>query len=151
MMVQPYFRQELPLNLAYATVGHLLGRELLHGFDLHGTSYDSSGRPGELLNPATRLGLVARVECLARQQPQNQQSQEDWNEEMADIGALQTAYQTWRSGPAGVGRLGAVALAPGQLFHVVAAQMFCSVPSYEDDAQKLPNRYTNTQVYTLGY
>lgn len=129
LLVQAHFRDDLPSCMAFATLGQLLGHELLHGFDLHGAGYEPSGRQGELLSPAARLGLVARVDCLARQQPHYQQPQEDWNEEMADIGALQTAYQTWRSGPPGIGRLGGLGMSPGQLFHVVVAQTFCSVPS----------------------
>lgn len=130
LLVQPHFRSELPHCLSYATVGQLLAHELLHAFDLTNS---------EWLTPAARLGLVARVDCLARQSPGMQQTQYAWNENMADIGALHTAYQAWKGQPQPVGRLSGLALAPAQLFHVAAAQTFCSVPDVEN-VHRQPHR-----------
>lgn len=51
---------------------------------------------------------------------------------MADVGGLQTAYQTWRNlqkdnvqNLKGMQALTGVPLSPKQLFFVIAAQMYC--------------------------
>lgn len=67
LLTQSHFRHDVPSCLTYATVGSILGHELLHGFDLHGARYDAQGRLRDWLSPEARLGLEARVDCVARQ------------------------------------------------------------------------------------
>lgn len=57
----------MPSCIVHATIGSILAHELLHGFDLHGARYDSQGRMRDWLAPEVRLGLEARVDCVARQ------------------------------------------------------------------------------------
>ncbi|XP_015589308.1 neprilysin-1 [Cephus cinctus] len=132
-----------PAYAAHATLGSIVGHEILHAFDLHhrGQSLDTD----QLLwlTPKTWRRLEARIECVAKLYARsfwrkvkffgnNVDVQFDWNvtrnENVADIGALQIAHETWQTLTNGKDRTlpGLEALRPNQLFFISAAQTYCS-------------------------
>jgi predicted metalloendopeptidase len=67
VLTQPYFRDDVPRYIPYATIGVIFSHEMLHGFDLTGICYDSKGEPREWFTPESRLRLEARLDCVAKQ------------------------------------------------------------------------------------
>ncbi|XP_046614383.1 neprilysin-3-like isoform X1 [Neodiprion virginianus] len=147
-----------PSYMSHATLGVVIGHEVLHAFDVHHRSH----HPEEWLwlTTESRRRLEARIECVAklyagsfwkkvqflgnsvdvqlRRRLLDPRFQFDWNvtrnENMADIGALQISYQAWQTLTNGKDRTlpGLQALRPSQLFFIAAAQPYCSNVTAED-------------------
>lgn len=99
------------------------------------------GSNTNILPDSARLGLAARIHCLSiqpkiRNSNQSIETLDAPAESMADIGALHVTNRAWISQHTGPGRLNGLVMAPGQLFHVVAAQLFCAVPDSGNQHQQ---------------
>ncbi|XP_012267050.2 neprilysin-1 isoform X2 [Athalia rosae] len=136
-----------PAYMAHATLGVIIGHEVLHAFDVH----HRGQQPEEWLwlTAESRRRLETRIECVAKLYAKSfwkkvqflgssVDVQFDWNvtrnENMADIGALQISYQAWQSLTNGKDRTlpGLQSLRPSQLFFISAAQPYCSNVTAED-------------------
>ncbi|XP_023288440.1 neprilysin-1 [Orussus abietinus] len=136
-----------PAYAAHATLGSVIGHEILHAFDLHHRGQpsdpDFDKDPWLWLTPETWKRLESRIECVAKLYARSfwrkvklfgnsVDVQFDWNitrnENVADIGALQISYQTWHTLTNGKDRSlpGLEGLRPSQLFFISAAQTYCS-------------------------
>ncbi|XP_076666127.1 neprilysin-1 isoform X2 [Andrena cerasifolii] len=136
-----------PAYAAYATLGSVIGHEILHAFDLHRRRLpldpDLNVDQWLWITPESWKRLEARIECVARLYARSFWKkvqfygndvavQFDWNvtrnENVADIGALQISYKTWHILTNGKDRTlpGLEGLRPSQLFFISAAQTYCS-------------------------
>ncbi|XP_017883535.1 neprilysin-1-like isoform X2 [Ceratina calcarata] len=136
-----------PAYAAHATLGSVIGHEILHAFDLHRRRLpldpDLSVDQWLWITPESWRRLEARIECVARLYAKSfwrkvqfygndVAVQFDWNvtrnENVADIGALQISYKTWHTLTNGRDRSlpGLEGLRPSQLFFISAAQTYCS-------------------------
>ncbi|XP_063236102.1 endothelin-converting enzyme-like 1 [Bacillus rossius redtenbacheri] len=143
VLAQPHLAEGLPSYARYSTLGLVLAHEALHSLD------PSRG----WFTPGARLRLEARLDCVARRYSSGLARrvsflgapvdvQFDWNltrdENVADVGGLEVAYQAWRASeedpdePGPDQRLPRVGLAKRQLFFLLAAQNYCSNLSPED-------------------
>ncbi|KOX71067.1 Neprilysin [Melipona quadrifasciata] len=139
-----------PAYAAHATLGSVIGHEILHAFDLHRRRLpldpDMSVDQWLWITPESWKRLEARIECVARLYARSfwrkvqfygndvavqffSFFQFDWNvtrnENVADIGALQISYKTWHTLTNGKDRSlpGLEGLRSSQLFFISAAQM----------------------------
>ncbi|KAG7200209.1 hypothetical protein KM043_000641 [Ampulex compressa] len=136
-----------PAYTAHATLGSVIGHEILHAFDLHRRRLpldpDLNVDQWLWITPESWKRLEARIECVARLYARSfwrkvqfygndVAVQFDWNvtrnENVADIGALQISYKTWHTLTNGKDRSlpGLEGLRPSQLFFISAAQTYCS-------------------------
>ncbi|XP_076284156.1 neprilysin-1 isoform X4 [Lasioglossum baleicum] len=136
-----------PAYSAHATLGSVIGHEILHAFDLHRRRLpldpDLSVDQWLWITPESWKRLEARIECVARLYARSFWKkvqfygndvavQFDWNvtrnENVADIGALQISFKTWHTLTNGRDRSlpGFEGLRPSQLFFISAAQTYCS-------------------------
>lgn len=136
-----------PAYAAHATLGSVIGHEILHAFDLHRRRLpldpDMNVDQWLWITPEAWKRLEARIECVARLYARSfwrkvqfygndVAVQFDWNvtrnENVADIGALQISHKTWHTLTNGRDRSlpGLEGLRPSQLFFISAAQTYCS-------------------------
>ncbi|XP_011500952.1 PREDICTED: neprilysin-21 [Ceratosolen solmsi marchali] len=136
-----------PTYDVYATLGSVISHEVLHAFDLHHRQLpldlDPVSTQWSWITPESWHKLQVMIECVAKLYARSfwrkvklygnsVDIQYDWNitrnENVADIGALQIAYQTWYILTNGKDRIlpGLEALHPNQLFFIRAAQTYCS-------------------------
>ncbi|XP_043792459.1 neprilysin-1-like isoform X1 [Apis laboriosa] len=136
-----------PAYAAHATLGSVIGHEILHAFDLHRRRLpldpDMNVDQWLWITPESWKRLEARIECVARLYARSfwrkvqfygndVAVQFDWNvtrnENVADIGALQISYKTWHTLTNGKDRSlpGLEGLRASQLFFISAAQTYCS-------------------------
>ncbi|XP_054011540.1 neprilysin-1-like isoform X2 [Hylaeus anthracinus] len=136
-----------PAFAAHATLGSVIGHEILHAFDLHRRRLpldpDMNVDQWLWITPESWKRLEARIECVARLYARSfwrkvqfygndVAVQFDWNvtrnENVADIGALQISYKTWHTLTNGKDRSlpGFEGLRASQLFFISAAQTYCS-------------------------
>ncbi|XP_006616629.1 neprilysin-1-like isoform X4 [Apis dorsata] len=136
-----------PAYAAHATLGSVIGHEILHAFDLHRRRLpldpDINVDQWLWITPESWKRLEARIECVARLYARSfwrkvqfygndVAVQFDWNvtrnENVADIGALQISYKTWHTLTNGKDRSlpGLEGLRASQLFFISAAQTYCS-------------------------
>ncbi|XP_076638551.1 neprilysin-1 isoform X4 [Colletes latitarsis] len=136
-----------PAYAAHATLGSVIGHEILHAFDLHRRRLpldpDMNVDQWLWITPESWKRLEARIECVARLYARSfwrkvqfygndVAVQFDWNvtrnENVADIGALQISYKTWHTLTNGKDRSlpGFEGLRASQLFFISAAQTYCS-------------------------
>ncbi|CAL7951057.1 unnamed protein product [Xylocopa violacea] len=136
-----------PAFAAHATLGSVIGHEILHAFDLHRRRLpldpDLNVDQWLWITEESWKRLEARIECVARLYARSfwrkvqfygndVAVQFDWNvtrnENVADIGALQISYKTWHTLTNGKDRSlpGLEGLRSSQLFFISAAQTYCS-------------------------
>ncbi|XP_017852279.1 neprilysin-4 [Drosophila busckii] len=141
-LLQPHYfwAPEYPKALRYATLGYLLGHELIHGFDDDGRNYDAAGNLSPWWDERSRYEYDERRKCFQAQYHQFRYdglqlpNLVEQSENIADNGGIKLAYQAYQSWlqqqPAAQQQLetlpGLEHLNPNQLFFVSYAQLWCA-------------------------
>lgn len=67
LLVQPYFRADVPRYIPYATMGSIFAHEILHAFDSRGIDYDANGQMVSSWSPEARIKFETKLDCIKKQ------------------------------------------------------------------------------------
>ncbi|KAH8381844.1 hypothetical protein KR009_000623, partial [Drosophila setifemur] len=163
-----------PNSLKYATLGVLLARQMLHGFDGLGRRYDAYGYQNNWWDGTTETSYSRRTQCFQEQyapfvqfKEKPVQDKELMRRVVADNGALQIAYrayQQWLKNAADTPAIYQRESLPlldrnhNQLFYLAYAQLYCSdYPESVDRFDELPEplrvnaALSNSQQFANAY
>lgn len=141
-LMHPVYSSNLPVYLAYATLGTLISHELGHSVDFVGRTRDLYGRVNiTMWDEYTIEDFVSRVKCRAEQYSEMYfpiQGLQTISEVMADDPSVQTAFRASSHHPQHhtlpitiSNFLTKLNLSSEQFFFLYYAQMFCSTSSSE--------------------
>jgi len=63
----PFFHEDLPMPLNYASIGSVIGHEMTHGYDNSGSNFDGNGRRKEWWSKPVRAKFKIKAECFVNQ------------------------------------------------------------------------------------
>jgi putative endopeptidase len=99
----PYFDPAADDAVNYGGAGAVIGHELLHGFDDEGRRFDSQGNLREWWTPADSLHYTQRARKVVEQYSSyivsdttHMSGQQTLDENLADIGGLQVAWEAYQ-------------------------------------------------------
>ncbi|XP_017083169.2 neprilysin-1, partial [Drosophila eugracilis] len=102
-LLQPryFWGDQYPEALKYATLGYLLGHEMLHGFDDDGSQYDAGGSKGTWWDSKSLYQYEERRKCFQAQYHEYKYGgselpdRKDQSENIADNGGIKLAYAAY--------------------------------------------------------
>ncbi|EDV43044.1 uncharacterized protein Dana_GF18283 [Drosophila ananassae] len=163
-----------PSALKYATLGVLLARQMLHGFDGVGRRYDAYGYQNNWWDSTSETSYSRRTQCFQEQyaifvqyKEKPIQDKELLRRVVADNGALDIAYrayQQWFKNAADAPiiyqreRLPLLDYSHNQLFYLGYAQLYCSdypqsVERFDElpEALRVNTALSNQQPFANAY
>ncbi|XP_037929797.1 endothelin-converting enzyme 1-like [Teleopsis dalmanni] len=142
-LLQPYYlwAAVYPNALKFATLGTLVGHEMVHGFDDSGRKYDKDGNSRDWWDELSTKTFVEKTKCFSKQYSKyiyggrNLPKSTAQSENIADNGGIRLAYEAYlnwyedavRSGQDLVFEtLPTLNYTSKQLFFITYAQLWCS-------------------------
>ncbi|XP_013420537.1 endothelin-converting enzyme 2 [Lingula anatina] len=128
----PFFNRQFPKYTNYATIGHVIGHEITHGFDTGGSRYDKDGRLQNWWSNASWTQFQKDASCVTDYYSTYTMSgmQVDGKltltENLADIGGLKLVkegYDVWVADHGKEGKLPGINRSLEELIFVAAAQV----------------------------
>ncbi|CAB3998205.1 endothelin-converting enzyme 1-like [Paramuricea clavata] len=135
ILQRPFFEPSWPKYLNYGAIGVIMGHELTHGFDSHGSKFDKYGNLNNWWRNGSLDRFQQRVNCMVEQygnftsQGKKIDGTKTLAENIADNGGLKLAFQAykdWLKRHQVEQKLPSFDLTPKQLFFVAFAQVWCS-------------------------
>jgi predicted metalloendopeptidase len=140
ILQRPYYNEKTPRYINFGGIGATIGHELIHGFDVFGSRYDTSGNLGEWWSPKATKAFTNRTKCVEdfysnftiNGTPVD--GQMTLGENIADIGGTTLAYQAYKYWESKQGEGFAEARLPGKqleklgndhLFFLAFGQNWC--------------------------
>jgi neprilysin len=137
-----FFNADRPQYMNYGGIGFVIGHEITHGFDDHGSQYNENGNLQNWWAKATEKTFIEKANCFIDQYgsyiepltglPLN--GINTLNENIADNGGIKQsylAYVRWTKNKPREKKLSGLNFTPQQMFWISASQEFCSVHSKE--------------------
>ncbi|KAI8138874.1 hypothetical protein BJV82DRAFT_673222 [Fennellomyces sp. T-0311] len=150
MLQPPFFDPHGPDYLNYGSLGAMVTHQILHGFDRYGRKYDGQGKRGNWWSNETKEAFDDAAMCLVQQYseftikgPKDQSYPVDGIQtlegNLADLGAVQQAYETWKNSKDANDDLlpGLDDWTRDQLFYINFARMRCSKSTPENNLHEL--------------
>jgi putative endopeptidase len=138
----------------YGAIGAVIGHEMTHGFDDHGSQFDGHGNLVNWWTPADEAEFKQRTTCIADEYSAfpaagglTVNGRLTLGENTADNGGLRIAYLAFEASRAGQPRQTQDGLTPEQRFFLGFAQIWCSNTTPEAERQNVltnphsPGRY----------
>eukprot|EP00117_Sycon_ciliatum_P036316 scpid51129/ scgid27355/ Endothelin-converting enzyme 1 len=162
ILQSPVYLKDSPLVVKYGSLGSVLGRELMHGFDNTGSQFDKDGNLRSWWPQNVRKAFNNRTQCIARQYSdytadgQRVDGNLTLGENIADHGGVRVAFHTYRA--QSQVQQDTTAPLPGlqhmtndQLFFLSYAQFYCSnsLKQYEQ-ALLLNDEHAPDRIRVLG-
>lgn len=143
IMHLPVFQGDMPSSINYGGLGAACGHELIHGFDSTGLLFDGDGLKQTWWDSESFAQATNRSRCFVDQfnnydhLTTNGMIKVDGkmtlNENLADAGGLNLAFEAWRAASNGtellLPRLDAVFNTPEKQFFLAHASFFCDNPT----------------------
>lgn len=165
IMGKPIFSSEVPEYISYGAWGMVVGHELTHAFDNHGSKFDMNGVLKEWWDEPTKKNFEPRTKCFEKQfeqftvpgldnEPVHVNGKLTEGENIADTGGLVAAYQAWKEREAAKMNLklpGFESFTNDQMFFLSAAFWKCGKDRKESLlAQVYTDPHSPDNVRTLG-
>ena len=137
----------------YGAIGAVIGHEMTHGFDDHGSQFDGHGNLVDWWTPADEAEFKRRTACIADEYSAfpagglHVNGRLTLGENAADNGGLRIAYMAYEASRAGKPSRTLDGLTPEQRFFLGFAQIWCSNTTPEAERQSVmtnphsPGRY----------
>lgn len=123
----PLDAPEYPAAMRFATLGAMLGHELVHAVDQGGRRVDASGAARDWWTPSTEAAFAERLTCV-EVQATSLEDASTADEALAELAGLELAWRAWQTARPHTPRLTPLAgLDEDALFFLAFAQMWCTV------------------------
>lgn len=133
VLMPPLYDPKLDDAPNYGNTGGTIGHELVHGFDDEGRQYDGDGNLRDWWASKDAAAFEQRAECIRKQYAAYQviddifiNSKLTSGEDIADLGGLLLAWDSWKAETAGQDLVASDGLTPEQRFFVGFAQWACA-------------------------
>ncbi|KAK0657907.1 hypothetical protein B0T16DRAFT_502818 [Cercophora newfieldiana] len=153
----PLFSDALPGYASYASLGSIVGHEILHGFDDTGRLFNENAEHASWWDNATISAFEQRAQCFAKQYSaytypvpgggvEHTNGNQTLGENLSDAGGLRIAYDAWKKTQTQTANGGKKDLdLPGlekfthdQLFFIFYANTWCESLTPEGHAKSWP-------------
>jgi neprilysin len=127
------------LYMNYASIGYVIGHEIIHGFDDMGRLYDNIGNINDWWHPETAIAFTEKKKCIIEQFGNYKDESTNLTlngingqgENMADTAGLKLAYRAYKAAVEKLQindpTLPGLPFTPEQLFWLTSAQTWCSI------------------------
>lgn len=133
VLMPPLYDPKLDDAPNYGNTGGTIGHELVHGFDDEGRQYDGDGNLRDWWTEADATAFEERADCIRKQYGSYRVIDDIFinaeltaGEDIADLGGVILAWDTWQRETAGQDLPPTDGLTPDQRFFVGFAQWACS-------------------------
>lgn len=146
ILQSPFFSNHFPNAMNFGGIGMVVGHELTHGFDDHGSQFNEIGKMENWWKNETYQKFHNKTQCIEDQyskyEPQPGYHINGFltlGETIADLGGIKMAYQTYKRLHGD--ELSQPSIVPGftneQLFFLSYAQVWCSKENSESQKLKI--------------
>jgi neprilysin len=147
--------------MKYGSIGHVIGHEIIHGFDNSGIEFNSEGAREDWWLPTTRKVFVKKTQCIVKQygnfvEPLTNlkvNGELTLPDNIADNGGINIAYgayKNWVKKHEVEDSLPGLDFTPHQLFWLSSAQNWCSVYTKEQMKQRLEGEHSPNRFRVIG-
>ncbi|RWS24373.1 membrane metallo-endopeptidase-like 1 isoform X2 [Leptotrombidium deliense] len=101
----PYYYADAPLAVNFGGIGTVIGHEITHGFDVHGSRFDATGQPRNWWANQTMVRFQEKVKCFVKQYSDYVEPLTGGNvdgdltikDNIADNGGLHQSYEAYKT------------------------------------------------------
>ncbi|KAK0631361.1 hypothetical protein B0T14DRAFT_559168 [Immersiella caudata] len=148
----PLFSELLPGYASYASLGSIVGHEILHGFDNTGSQYNENSEHVQWWDNTTLAAYEERTQCFIEQYDaytypipggvKNTDGTLTLGENLSDAGGLSIAYAAWKKTQTGAKKdlrlPGLEKFTHDQLFFMFYANTWCQSLTPEKNLESFP-------------